>query len=124
MAKECELLSKSYQEIRVVPTGAAVAGEVLLYNEALGFHLVDHTAAQVAAGESAALIVQADRCKVIKNSGETWAPGEAVYWDATNSRFSNVAGALTLCGVVLEDAASAATVGYINFDGTAAFLKA
>lgn len=124
MAKECELLSKSYEEIRVVPAAAAVAGEVLTYSEATGFHLVDHSAAQVAAGESAALIIKADRCKVIKNSGETWTPGEAVYWDAANSRFSNVAGALVLCGVVLEDAASAAVVGYINFDGTAAFLKA
>lgn len=124
MAKECELLSKSYEEVRVVPAAAASAGEVLTYDEVLGFHLVDFSATQVAAGESATLIVKAEKCKVIKNSGETWAPGEAVYWDPTNSWFTNVAGVLDLVGHIIEAAASAATVGYISFDGAAAFLKA
>lgn len=124
MAKECELLSKSYEELRVVPASAAVAGEVIVYNEAVGFHLVDHTATQVAANEAAALIVKADRCKVAKNTGETWAPGEAVYWDPTNNWFTNVATALTLVGWVLEDVASAVVIAFINFDGLAGFLKA
>ena len=123
MAKECELFSKSYEEIRVVPGAAAVAGEVLTYADTLGFMLIDHTAAQVAAGESAALIIKSEKCKVIKNSGETWAPGEVVYWDAGNSWFTNVAGALDVAGIIIEDAASAAVVGYIFFDGRAEFLK-
>lgn len=123
MAKECELFSKTYEEIRVVPSAAAVAGEVLTYADTLGFMLVDHDAAAVAANETAALIIKAEKCKVIKNSGETWAPGEVVYWDDGNSWFTNVAGALDVAGIIIEDAASAATVGYIRFDGTAEFLK-
>lgn len=123
MAKECELFSKTYEEMRVVPAAAAVAGEVVTYNDTLGFHLVDHTAAQVAASESAALIIKAEKCKVIKNAGETWAPGEVVYWDAGNSWFSNVAGVLDVAGIIIEAAAAAATVGYIMFDGRAEFLK-
>lgn len=123
MAKECELVSKSYDEITVVPGAAAVAGEVLTYDDTLGFMLVDHTAAQVALSEPAALIIRAEKCKVIKNSGETWAPGEVVYWDPTNSWFTNVAGTLDVAGIIIEAAASAAVVGYIAFNGRAEFLK-
>ena len=123
MAKECELFSKTYEEIRVVPGAAAVAGEVLTYGDTLGFMLVDHDSAAVAAGESAALIVKAEKCKVVKNTGEVWAPGEVIYWDAGNSWFSNVAGALDVAGICIEDVASAVLVGYIAFDGTAEFLK-
>lgn len=124
MAKECELRCKSYEEIRIVPAGAAVAGEVVVYDEAVGFHLVDFSAAQVTAGESAALIIKAERCQVIKNTGETWVPGEAVYWDPTNNWFTNVAGALSMVGHVVEDVASAVLTAVINFDGRMGFLKA
>lgn len=123
MAKECELLSKTYEEMRVIPAGAAVAGEVVKYNDILGFMLVDFTAAQVAAGETAALITKAEKVKVIKNTGETWVPGEIVYWDPGNSRFTDQAGALDVAGIVVEDVASTPVIGYIRFDGTAEFLK-
>jgi len=123
MAKEAELLSKTYMEMRVVPAGAAVAGEVIKYNDVLGFHLVDHTAAQVAAGEPAALIVKAEQVKVIKNTGEVWAPGEPIYWDPANSWFSNVAGALDVAGYAREDVASLVLEAVITFDGFAEFLK-
>jgi len=124
MAKECELLCKTYEELRVVPVGAAAAGEVVVYDEVVGFHLVAFSAIQVAAGESAALIIKAERCQVIKNTGEVWKPGEAVYWDPTNNWFTNVAGALSICGVSVEDVASAVVTAVINFDGRVAFLKA
>ena len=122
MAKEVELLSPIYEEMRVIPGAAVVAGEVIKYNSVLGFMLIDHTAAQVAAGESAALITKAAKCKVVKNTGETWVPGEPVYWDAANSEFSNVALTLDLDGHVIEDVASAPIIGYINFDGMAELL--
>jgi predicted RecA/RadA family phage recombinase len=124
MAKECELLGKSYEEIRVAPAAAVVAGEVEKYNEVNGFYLTEVTAAMVAAGETAALITKADRVKVIKNTGEVWAPGEAIYWDDGNSWFSNVAGALDLCGYAAEDVAATVLEAVVNFDGFAAFLKA
>ena len=123
MAKEAELLSKTYKEMRVVPAAAAVAGEVIKYNDVLGFHLVDHTAAQVAASESAALLVFAEQVKVVKNTGEVWAPGEPIYWDASNSWFTNVAGALDVAGYAREDVASLVLEAIITFDGFAEFLK-
>lgn len=123
MAKEAELLSKTYEEMRVIPAAAAVAGEVVKYNDILGFMLVDFTAAQVAAGETAALITKAEKVKVIKNTGETWVPGEAVYWDVANSEFTNVAGTLDVAGKIIEDVASTPVIGYIAFDGNAEFLK-
>ncbi len=122
MAKEVELLSPIYEEMRVIPGAAAVAGEVVTYGSVLGFMLIDHSAAQVAAGESAALITKAAKCKVIKNTGQVWVPGEPVYWDASNSWFTNVPGMLDLAGHVIEDVASAPIIGYINFDGMAELL--
>ncbi len=122
MAKECELISKSYEEMRVVPAAAVVAGEVVKYNSVLGFMLIDHSAVQVAASESAALITKAEKCKVIKNTGEVWVPGEPVYWDPANSEFTNVPATLDLAGHIIEDVASAPIVGYINFDGMAELL--
>lgn len=124
MAKEADLLSKTYQEIRYTPLAAASAGEVLKSDETLGFMLVDFTAAQVTAGENAALIVKAEKVKVIKNTGETWVEGEPVYWDDGNSWFTNVAGALDLAGIIAEPQTSLVLEGVINFDGTAVFLKA
>ena len=123
MAKECELLCPKYEEMTVVPAAATVAGEVIKYSSVLGFHITDFTATMLAAGESASIITKAEKCKVIKNTGEVWSPGEPVYWDPTNSWFTNVAGALDVAGHVIEAAATAAVVGYISFDGMAEFLK-
>jgi hypothetical protein len=124
MAKEAEVLSKSYEEMRVVPAAAAVAGEVVKYNNVLGFMIIDHTTADVSAGKAAALVTKCQQVKVIKNTGETWAPGEPVYWDPSNSWFTDVAGALDLAGYAIEDVASAVLSAVIAFDGFAAFLKA
>jgi predicted RecA/RadA family phage recombinase len=124
MAKEVELLAKSYEEVTYTPAAAGVAGEVLKSNDVLGFLIEDITAAQVAAGETRTLITKAETCKVIKNTGEVWAVGEPVYWDDTNNWFTNVAGALDLAGYIKEAQTALVLEGVINFDGYAAFLKA
>jgi predicted RecA/RadA family phage recombinase len=123
MAKEAELLSKDYDVIKVTPAAAASAGEVLTFNEQIGFLIEDITAAEVAAAEARAMIVKADIVKVPKNGGETWAEGEAIYFDAAASDFTNVAGALDVVGFCREDAALADTHGFIRWDGSAEFLK-
>lgn len=120
---EAEVLS-NYKSIKVVPAAAADQGEVLQYNETLGFYITEFTAAMLAAAESATLITHAERVKVIKNAGETWIAGEYVYWDAGNSEFTNVEGAATVfCGIITQAALSAAVIGYIMFNGELGSVK-
>lgn len=120
---EAEVLS-NYESIKVVPAAAGAVGEVLTFNETLGFLLVAITAAQVALSEERTLITHAERVKVIKNAGETWVAGEYVYWDAANSEFTNVEGAATvLCGIIVQAALSAAVVGFIMFNGELGSIK-
>lgn len=120
---EAEVLGL-YECIKVVPAAAKAAGEMDTYNESLGFYLVAFSAAMLAAGESAVLITKAERVKVVKKSGEVWSGGEYVYWDDGNSEFTNVEGAATvLCGIISQAALSAATVGFIKFNGLLGNIK-
>jgi len=124
MAKEFELFSKNYEAIQVAPAAAKSAGEFETYNEVNGFHLVDFSSDQVSAGEETTLITKAETVRVVKHTGETWAPGEAVAWVDASSYASNVVGSDILIGYVKEAAASADTEGVISFDGFASQLKA
>jgi len=118
MAKELELLSKSYEEMTVVPASAGSAGEFLTYSEVNGFLLVDISAAEVVLGESRVLITKAEKVKCAKLAGAAWVAGEAVAFVVATSNVSNVIGADIVIGHVLEAALSADVVGYISFDGT------
>lgn len=119
-----ELQCKNYDDILVAPAAAKVKGEFDTYNEVHGFYFAPITAAEVALGETRALIIRAPRVYVEKTTGETWAPGEAVAWVAGTGKVSNVIGTDILIGYVVEAAVSAATYGVISFDGYAAYLKA
>jgi len=50
----------------------------------------------------------------------TFAPGDKIYWDNTNSVFTNVASGNTLCGYATEPSASASGVGIVEFSTFAA----
>lgn len=45
-----------------------------------------------------------------KATGEAWAVGQAIYWNATNGNFTTTAGGATKCGFALAPALSADTV--------------
>lgn len=51
-----------------------------------------------------------------KATGEAWSPGDTLYWDNTNSRFTKTSSGNTKCAHALAAALSADTVGYIDFD--------
>ena len=124
MAKMLNLRGSNYEAIEKVPGAAKVAGEYEVNNEVNGFYFTDYSAAQLAASEKATLITKADRVEVQKTTGETWTPGEAIYWDPAGPNLAtNIAGALDIIGYAIDDRAAAATVGLISFDGIAAFLK-
>lgn len=47
-------------------------------------------------------------------SGQAWAVGDAIYWDAVNSRFTKTATDNTLAGVAYASALTGATTGQIK----------
>jgi len=47
-------------------------------------------------------------------SGQAWSVGTALYWDATNTRFTTTASGNTLAGYAYAAATSAATSGQIK----------
>ncbi len=123
MAKELELLSKTYEEMTVAPAAAIAVGEFVTYNEVNGFLIEKITTAQVALSEVRALITKAEKVKCAKLAGAAWVAGEVVAFVVATSNVSNVIGSDIICGHVIEAAASAAVVGYISFDGKLAYAK-
>lgn len=73
------------------------------------------------AGERNAFVHKALVTRAPKASGEAWAPGDALYWDATAKAFTKTTTSNTLCGFAVEAKLSADTTsGLIEFDSFAA----
>ncbi len=49
-----------------------------------------------------------------KETGTAWAQGDALYWDATNSKFTKTSAGNTFSGYAFEPALSADATGYIK----------
>jgi len=112
---ECEVTSKTYHQLEVVPSGATVVGEVELFNQTHGFYMTAFTAAMLALNESATLITEAENVRVTKASGQTWVSGQWVYWDEGSSNFTTVPASDRFCvGKVQRAAANAAVIGFIQ----------
>ena len=116
MAKEMELTSKTYKEIRIVPTGAKLSGEMQLSQKTLGFYLSAFTTAMLALGQSATLITEAEIVQVVKNSSDTWIAGDPIFWLEATSNYTNVDdGSGYLVGKALQAAGSGVVIGFIQF---------
>lgn len=110
--------SGEYKGIKVVPGAAKASGLYEVFGELAGFYLTAFTAAQFTAGESAALIIEAEQVDVTKNAGETWVAGEAIFWDVGNTEATNVKAVNHRCiGFAREAAASADIIASIYFNG-------
>lgn len=67
-----------------------------------------------------AFVYDAEIADVAAETGVAWSVGDALYWDATNSRLTKTSTSNTLCGHALEAKASAAAVsGLVAFDSFA-----
>lgn len=65
-------------------------------------------------------VYEAEIADVAAETGVAWAVGDALYWDATNSRLTKTSTSNTLCGHALEAKASADAVsGLVAFDSYA-----
>ena len=93
--------------ITMVTPVAVVAGTPVVLNS--GFFGVP--ASTASAGASVSFTQFGVVQFMPKTTGQAWTVGQKLYWDTATSRFTNVAGALTLVATATKAAASADTVG-------------
>ena len=119
MAQYLELKAGTYECIEVVIAGADVSkGDYATYNDVNGFYIAD---AEI--GDTAILIVKADRVKAVKQAALAIDSGDVVYYDAAANEVDKT-NTNDLVGACIESALAADTHVLISFDGYAAFLKA
>lgn len=114
---ECEVMSKTYEQIKVVPAAARVIGEMELHGNTYGFYLtatlVDQDLVFIP-DQKATLITEAESVLVTKAAGSEWVAGEPIFWLEATSNFTNVNdGSGILVGKAAEGAATGALVGYM-----------
>ena len=66
-----------------------------------------------AAGVAGEHVYQSEVSDAPKTTGEAWAVGQKLYWDATAGKFTTTATDNTLCGYALQAAAAADAVSPI-----------
>ena len=91
-----------------VPGGGCVAGNLTKVGDPVGVY-----AETKAAGQTVALVYQADAILAAKKNGtgESISLGAKVYYEAASGKLTGVAGSNTLCGRCLEAAAEGETQG-------------
>lgn len=121
--KKFEAMDKDYATISFVPTTPVAAGDLVVLSDVAGFPLVDITQEDVDAEKLFTLIVTNSNTKVAKNVGEAWTPGLSLYYDDVGGVVTSTAGSNRLIGPCREAASATNDIGYVDFDGYAAFLK-
>ena len=114
-----EMLSGDYDVMTVTLGADVVKGQFVASNEVDGFYFADGDN-----GDAASVVTRCPKVEVIKNAGEAWAIGQAIYWDSTGGNCTTTVGTNSLIGYAIEAALSAAVLGKIAFDGTLRFAKA
>lgn len=113
---ECEVMSETYNQMLVVPSGAKLVGEMQLFAQTHGFYFSAFTAAMLARAESATLITGAESVKVVKAPGSAWLVGQWIYWNESSSNFTNVPTSDLFCvGKAQKAAGISAVIGFVQF---------
>jgi predicted RecA/RadA family phage recombinase len=89
---------------------AITAGSVVKMGTLIGIALVDIPATT----GKGAVMVEGVFGPLAKETGQAWAQGDALYWDAANSRFTKTTTSNTFAGYAFEPAASGDAVGYVK----------
>ena len=118
-----DFLDSNYTDAPVVIAATVVKGQFVAFAETDGFYAAAKT---FVTGDTnlATVITKCKKVKAVKNAGEVWIVGDALYWDDADDNVTVTAGALSLIGYAIEAAASAAVIGYMDFDGSSRFKKA
>ena len=116
---ECEVMSKTYDQMLVVPIGTRLIGEMEIFEQTHGFYISAFTAAMLAEPvgfRPATLITSAESVKVNKSTDQAWDVGEWIYWDETSSDFTSVPASDRFCvGKAQKAALIGDTSGFIMF---------
>ena len=98
------------ERVTVPAYNAAVSGgAVILVGSILGVAV-----ATIASGDDLVLDTKGAFDTMPKATGETWAFGDALYWDATNNRFTKTATNNKLAGNAMAAAATGDTAGSVR----------
>jgi predicted RecA/RadA family phage recombinase len=93
------------------PVADVGAGDIILLNKLVGVAV-----RPIPANTLGALAVVGVFSQAPKATGETWAAGEQLYWDAGNSRFTKTVGSNTAAGKAFASALSGDTTGVIKIN--------
>lgn len=104
-----EILSERYSASNHSHTAATTAKGIYVIN---GRVMMAMNAADANADNVFAY--RAEKLRGPKATGEAWAVGVKIYWNATNGNFTTTAAGATLAGIVAETAASADTEGVVD----------
>jgi len=117
---ECEVMSKTYEQIQIDPQEARAVGDMELSGKTYGFHLTALTAAMLdpllggLLTRDVTLITEAECVKVTKAATAAWVAGDPIFWIQGEEHFTNVDdGAGYLVGKAAKDAAIGDVVGYM-----------
>jgi len=117
---ECEVMSKTYEQIQIDPQAARVVGEMELSGKTYGFHFTALTAAMLdpllggSLTRDVTLITEAECVKVTKATTAAWVAGDPIFWIEASDHFTNVDdGGGYLVGKAAKDATQGAEVGYM-----------
>ena len=117
-AKEFDLASSDYTEIRVVASGAVASGEFVPDATYATPHHFAIAEAEAADDEYAA-VIKAGRVKVAVDTGIVATAGQKAYFIAADNEVTDVAAdGDYFIGYFAEAVAATDTHGYIVFDGT------
>lgn len=99
---------KHCRVIEITTSGAHTSGDLAKYGDVVGVLY-----ATVGSGEEATLVVHipAPGVKVAKTTGETWTPGQKLYFVTGTGMLTTTEGVNTFAGYAVEAAASGDTEG-------------
>ena len=108
-----EIRSSDYEDFKVLLSGRVSKGDLAtLATYVYAIYLSDGVS-----GDYVAAVIRAARVNAAKTTGETWSPGQLVYYDVSEEEVTTTAAGNILIGTAVEPATSAATEGILNFDG-------
>ncbi len=121
---ECQLMSKTYNQLEVLPGAERTIGLMELREKSHGFYMTALTTAMIAehplgAAQPMTLITEAESVRVIKAAGSAWVAGDWIYWNEAGDEFTNVPAADLYCiGKANRAATNGAVHGFMNFHDT------
>jgi len=112
-----KLLSKVYKTVQSAVSTDVAAGDYLSSGALQGFALSD-----IASGDLGTVVVEAEIVAGVKEVGESWVAGDAIYSTSAGVLSKTSSAGNRLIGYAYQEAEVADPEGYITMAGFAEFL--